>query len=159
MPSKPIASVGNEHPPFFPSSRIHSSGSHGPSEVVTYQIRSTSSQRIDSLCLWGCSQATSSFVIKSSNSQETLRFGSHGSKTATRKHRPKNHATNQPDALPSAIIHMPPTANRADTIRVKILITSAGVECNSSGGGALPEYGHLSESEQPGLPGSSLPLG
>src|SRR5881409_3599541 len=42
MPSKPIASVGNEQPPSAPSRRIHWSGSHGPSEVVTCQIRFTS---------------------------------------------------------------------------------------------------------------------
>src|SRR5262249_10156645 len=97
MPSKPFASVGNEQPPFSPSRRSHSSGSRGPSEVVTYQIRLTSSHRIDSRIRFGCSQTISASVISNRYWQTAHGFGYPGSKTAITKQSPKNPATNQPN--------------------------------------------------------------
>jgi hypothetical protein len=118
----PDASVGNEQPAFSPSSKIHSSGNRGPSEVVTYQIRFTLSHPIDSRFLFGCSHATSSFVIDNRYAQETRRLGNQGSKIATKRHRPKNPATNQPEELPERIIPMPLATKTADRSRVKSLI-------------------------------------
>src|SRR5262245_61023011 len=121
---KPEASVGNEHPPRSPSRRIHSSGSHGPSEVVTYQIRVTSFHRIASRDRLGCSQAISSGVIISREPLETPGFGSHGSTRATRQHSPKRPATSQPDRSPSTIIATPPAVKTGDTTSVNALTAS-----------------------------------
>jgi hypothetical protein len=44
---------------------------------------------------------------------------------ATKRHRPKKPATNQPDDLPEAINQTPPAANTIDTSRVKNLRTIA----------------------------------
>src|SRR5262245_33201296 len=119
MARNPMASVGNEQPPLFPSNRSHSSGSHGPAEVVTYQIRMMSSQRIDSRGRFGCSQATSSAVVNSRYSKVILGFGSQGSKMATKRQTPKNVATPQPKDSPERAIATPPTVKRADTTSVK----------------------------------------
>src|SRR5689334_24039229 len=127
MPSKPMLSVGNEQTPFSPSRTSHSSGSRGPSEVVTYQIRFTSSHRIASRGRFGCSQATSSSVINSRYWQATQGFGNQGSKTAIKKQSPKNPARYQPNDTPDAIIHTPSAVNRVDTINVNHLIGSETV--------------------------------
>src|SRR5262245_55673597 len=114
MLSKPRASVGNEHPPFSPSNNNHSSGNHGPSEVVTYQILFTSSQRMDSRFPLARSQAISSLLIKSWYSEEGRRFRRRRSKMANKRHRPKKPTAIQPENPPEAIIQMPPAIKTGD---------------------------------------------
>ena len=55
---------------------------------------------------------------------DTSRFGSHGSKMATRRQKPKNPTTPQPVRSPSTTIQAPPTQKRAETTSVKILIVA-----------------------------------